>query len=405
MLSITGDKAHKPHPADAAAAAAATPSKAQASRPASAVKSQSSLKSPVKAADIARQGSKVADISRQFSRAADLARQGSSGSDVLRQSSRAADISRQSSSSPQKASPARQSPTAGNAASAGIEEPAVSATSAGALGSATTAATESGTAEASKSVTAGISADSVPLEPAPTVAAPRVNEAGTLSRPVEEPSHLLTPAEDEAVDVQSDMTSQLALQQPKTVATATMPNQGQISAMSVGEPTNADHQTSANTASTVSNTPVDMQNTSAMSLPTFHTAGNNQMQTTLTAVQEDYIRMAGEQEEAAQAQAAADAMRSDADTQLYSTASNCSDSAVAGLFQPEYIPALPLNPRASTRRGNNALFQKLAAGQGSFRCHQGMVTTHMHTCMDSTWKAMLHPFAVTIVNCSQQCSP
>ena len=186
---------------------------------------------------------------------------------------------------------------------------------------------------------------------------------------------MLITAEDEAADVDSGRNSQLALQQPRAVATAALPYKGQINDRSAGDPTRTDHQTSANAAGTMSNTSADVQNTSAsmaMPMPAVDAAGINQMQSTLTAVQEDYIRMAGEQEEAAQAQAAADAMKSDADTQLYSTASNGSDSAVAGLFQPNYIPALPLNPRASVRRGNNALFQKLAAGQGTFCCHERM---------------------------------
>jgi len=34
------------------------------------------------------------------------------------------------------------------------------------------------------------------------------------------------------------------------------------------------------------------------------------------------------------------------------------------LFLPAYIPAVPAMPRTTARRGNNALFQKLAAGAG-----------------------------------------
>ncbi len=124
ILVSTGEKLHKPHPADAAAAAAAKP---VVVRPASAVQSQRSLTSPTKAADVTRQGSKVADVSRQFSRAADLARQGSGGSDSSRQASRVSDIDRQGSYSPKKAGPSRTSSTAASVSSPPVQSPAISA--------------------------------------------------------------------------------------------------------------------------------------------------------------------------------------------------------------------------------------------------------------------------------------
>ncbi len=65
--------------------------------------------------------------------------------------------------------------------------------------------------------------------------------------------------------------------------------------------------------------------------------------------------MIGEQEEVRQAHAAAE---------MTDEAGGEEGPDVADLFQPAYIPAVPAMPRTTARRGNNALFQKLAAGAG-----------------------------------------
>ena len=100
----------------------------------------------------------------------------------------------------------------------------------------------------------------------------------------------------------------------------------------------------------------------SIAMPPGASTSGDHIHSTLAAVQKDYVHMIGEQEEIRQAYAAAD-MTDEAAAQAASEAGAGSDSGIAGLFQPAYIPAVPLNPRASVRRGNNALFQKLAAGQ------------------------------------------
>ena len=88
-----------------------------------------------------------------------------------------------------------------------------------------------------------------------------------------------------------------------------------------------------------------------------------QVQSTLTAVQRDYIHMIGEQEEVRQAHAAAE-MTDEAGGEEGPDVTGTNGPGVADLFQPAYIPAVPAMPRTTAKRGNNALFQKLAAGAG-----------------------------------------
>jgi len=75
--------------------------------------------------------------------------------------------------------------------------------------------------------------------------------------------------------------------------------------------------------------------------------------------------MIGEQEEVRQAQAAVAAeMTDEAGEEEGPDVTGTNSPGVADLFQPAYIPAVPAMPRTTARRGNNALFQKLAAGAG-----------------------------------------
>ncbi len=92
---------------------------------------------------------------------------------------------------------------------------------------------------------------------------------------------------------------------------------------------------------------------------------SKQVQSTLTAVQRDYVHMIEEQEEARQAHAAVAAeMTDEAGGEESPESTDTNSPGVADLFLPAYIPAVPAMPRTTARRGNNALFQKLAAGAG-----------------------------------------
>ena len=334
-MYATGNKSHRAHPADAAAAAAA--GKAQVARPASAVRSQNNLTSPVRTTDVSRQGSKVADISRQFSQTSDLSRQGSAADNIPRQSIRNAGISRQSSTAtPQKASPMRQVSTAAKSASL-INQPL-------AIPEAATGDTQQKESTVSKDC------------PAKLIASDNHTHAGeSTADPSDYGSHALlgqpeSPRLAASTGLPSAEQQQQTSDKPADVLTST-------------------NISSKNAASTdpISIIPTQVHSMSpdatATSQPE-HQANSNHVQSTLTAVQQDYLDMVADQEEAKQAQAAAVAVASSSAAETDPFARITGDSGVAGLFEPTYIPALPLNPRASVRRGNHALFQKLAAGQG-----------------------------------------
>ncbi len=103
----------------------------------------------------------------------------------------------------------------------------------------------------------------------------------------------------------------------------------------------------------------------AMILTPSEIENNEQVQSTLTAVQRDYVHMIGEQEEVRQAQAAVAAeMTDEAGGEECPDSTDTNSPGVADLFLPAYIPAVPAMPRTTARRGNNALFQKLAGGAG-----------------------------------------
>ena len=417
-LVCAGDKAHRPHPADAAAAAAAA--KQQTVRPVSAVQSQRSLPSPAKAADapafqsqsgpnsptktagVSCQGPKVADISRQFSKAADLARQGSGGSDISRQGSRVSDISRQSSYSPKKASPIRQASTATSSFSP--QSPAISAAFARASQQAKS------TTEAQQSAPAKLPADS---SLAPFAAADAQNQADTASADAQlvlQPPSLLpettivqqasktasvsptntgaalasfpriplllsraesSGSQPRILQLQPSVTSDTLIPIPaetplgglrKLPSISSGNKAGGLSVSSQNIEDSSGMHFSAQDSRTQEAKVSDASGDIRIAMPPGASTSGDQIQSTLAAVQKDYVHMVGEQEEIRQAYAAAD-MTDEAAAQAASEAGAGSDSGIAGLFQPAYIPAVPLNSRASVRRGNNALFQKLAAGQ------------------------------------------
>ncbi len=381
-----GEKAHRPHPADAAAAAAAKP---QAPKPDSAVQSQKSLTSPVKAAGITRQGSNVADISRQFSKAADLARQGSGGSDISFQGSRASDISRQGSYSPQKAGPRRQSSTA---ATKSTTAPAISAAFARASQQATPSAVD-GTTQLSSSI--NVPADSPVASLAAADAPPGVVTA-SIPQQLPYPGQISVPGTTAAAETRQSADQPSASHGPAALASfpkipllhprepsprapglnptqpsvphkPTSPPQEvssgslEMSVLRTGDraqanftPMPAQHSVpSSYTKRTQSET--SGRPDASILTPSAEIENHEQVQSTLTAVQRDYVHMIGEQEEVRQAHAAAE---------MTDEAGGEEGPDVADLFQPAYIPAVPAMPRTTARRGNNALFQKLAAGAG-----------------------------------------
>ena len=391
-----GEKAHRPHPADAAAAAAAA--KPQAPRPDSAVQSQKSLTSPVKAADITRQGSKVADISRQFSKAADLARQGSSGSDISFHGSRASDISRQGSYSPQKAGPRRQSSTAASKATAA---PAVSAAFARASQQVASPAVD-GATQPSSSQTVPADSSFAPLKAADAppggvtasipqqlpyqgqIPIPGTTAAAETRQSADQPSashgpaalasfpkiSLLQPREPSPRALRLDPTQPSVPHKPTSPSQEVSSGSLEMSVLRTGDRAQAkltrmpaqDSMLSSYTQHTQSET---SGRPDASILMPSEIENPEQVQSTLTAVQKDYVHMIGEQEEARQAHAAVAAeMTDEAGGEEGPDSTDTNGPGVADLFLPAYIPAVPAMPRTTARRGNNALFQKLAAGAG-----------------------------------------
>ena len=103
--------------------------------------------------------------------------------------------------------------------------------------------------------------------------------------------------------------------------------------------------------------------------------------------------MIGEQEEARQAHAAVAAeMTDEAGGEEGPDSTDTNSPGVADLFQPAYIPAVPAMPRATARRGNNALFQKLAAGAGK----QSVIDVPWH---DKQSLVILPMLSVTVYAC------
>ena len=383
VCGCTGDKTCQPHPADAAAAA-----KPQVARPVSAAQSPKSLVSPSRTTDVQRQGSKVAELSRRFSQALGLERQGSGASDASRQGSKISNLNSQGSVlSPQKASLNRQASTA----SSSVTSPTAPATSA-AFARASPAnpslgqmpdqpavipdaaavaddaqapgpsLDESSVSIVQSSEHAGTSAADGPSQPVTE----RADDSGTGATPAalahfpkipmlrsREPTNLVSEQAEVSRQQNNILLGQSAVQQPYGSTEARSPR---------------------------SNLPGSSEEVripvSARGL-----ASTEQVQNTLTAVQQDYVQMIGEQEEERQALAAADldATEGAAATSAYGGAMDRVEGASGDPLQ-NLIPALPLNPRPTAKRGNNALFQMLARGQS------GEASLHrMYESMPSPW--------------------
>ena len=376
----------KPHPADVAAAA-----KPQVARPTSAVQSPKNFPSPSRPPEVVRQGSKVADLSLQFSQV-DLTRQGSTGSDISRQRSKVSSLSRQGSvNSPHKELLSRQ----GSVHSPQTDAPEIRQASTGvSVTDSSAPATSAAFARASQLAetnTSSIRARQISPQVAPdqsaishdTAAAlsedsdtslqPHGSLPGTISPRIltaDEPGQSLAKI---ASTAESSATPAALANFPKIpllhaiepAATPTGPNRSQpqrhdpTMALPVADEHDPDRGKvrlgSAGTA------PSTSEGVRAVALPSQRSASSEHIHSTLTAVQKDYVQMVGEQEEERQAHAAAlgkfgdDLTAYDSQVQRGPLVSQTSQSA--------FIPALPFGPRATAKRGNNALFQMLAAGQ------------------------------------------
>lgn len=367
-VHLAGDKPRQAHPADVAAAA-----KLQVARPTSAVQSPKSLVSPKRTSDVPRQGSKVADLSRQFSQAADIARQGSGGSDVSRQDSKMSNLSRQGSvCSPQKQGLGRQASTASSVITS--SPPATSAAVARAMQLADSPASSS-QAEHINPQTSSIQSLATPDAAASATRADAVQPTGALqeqeplgtsaiagagqsfSKPADALETKAAPA------ALANFAKILLLQSRAPTSTQSGSSQIQAQEEAAIMPTDLDQPRdsldSILPSTAVSSTSGDVR----IAMPAQEYTSNETVQSTLQAVQEDFVQMMGEQEEDRQA-AAAEAASHNAATALtdYDVPLG-GGAAVTGTSKAALIPALPLNPRTTARRGNNALFQMLARGQ------------------------------------------
>lgn len=392
-MTSVGDKAQKAHPADVAAAA-----KPQVARPTSAIQSPKKFPSPSKPSDVVRQGSKVADLSRQFSQA-DLTRQGSNSSNVSLPGSKSSNLSRQGSVfSPQKEALSRQgsvfspqkegqegtqavpgaslaeSPTpAISAAFAKASQlaklPAISGqaqqTSLQGASDQAVASRDAAAAETTEATPVDVSAISTqPLASLPGAISPRVLMADEPQEPSATPA---LPAEGVATPAALANAPKIPLLQATELAGAQTtptefqppPSQPPVMSLLLAEEHPRGEVMTTSAGSTQRTTGDAKAGVSSQM-----SASNDNIHSTLCAVQRDYIQMIGEQEEERQAHAAALADLGDGvdgvaayDSQLKTGASATETS------QSALIPAVPAVPHAATRKGNNALFQMLAAGQ------------------------------------------
>ena len=362
VVHLAGDKPRQAHPADIAAAA-----KPQVARPDSAVQSPKTLVSPKKTSDTPRQGSKVADLSRHFSQAAEIARQGSGGSDVSRQGSKISNLSRQGSVySPQKQGLGRQASTASSL----IDSPAPATSAAFARASQLAhSPASSSEAQQSHTQTSSIQSLATPSAAASAIHADIAQPTGALRE--QEPSStsahagagqsFTAPAD--AIETRTAPAAlanflKIPMLQPRAPA-STQSASSQIQAQEEAATLPTDLGDQPSTALSI--TPGDVR----VASPSQEPASNETVQSTLRAVQEDFVQMMGEEEEGRQAAAAAAEVASNnAATAVPDYESPVERSAVlAETSKAALIPALPLNPRTTARRGNNALFQMLARGQ------------------------------------------
>ena len=406
-----GDKTPKPHPADVAAAA-----KPQVARPTSAVQSPRKFPSPSKSTDVVRQGSKVADLSRQFSQA-DLTRQGSAGSDASLPRSKTSNLSRQGSVfspqkdafrrqgsdySPQKEALSRQGSVLPpqkeepgiRQASLGVSlaDPPAPATSAAftraaqlaklpasssqaeqtsphavsdqAVASHDAAATAAATAAAAATPANEPDTGTHPLGSLPGAISPRILAAVEPGLPSTRPASTAESIAPPAALANFPKISLLQATQP--AGTDTTPSevqpqdqpQGQHTVpLSLAEEHAHGEVRPAVDAGTTPRTSGDVR----VALPSQMSASSDNIRSTLSAVQKHYVQMIGEQEDKRQAALAELGDEADA-VAAYDSKLQRGSSAI-DTFQSAFISAVSPVPRATARKGNNALFQMLAAGQ------------------------------------------
>ena len=402
-----GDKTPKAHPADVAAAA-----KPRVARPTSAVQSPRKFLSPNKPTDVVRQGSKVADLSRQFSQA-NLTRQGSAGSDVALPGSKVSNLSRQGSvfspqkqalsspgsdSLPQKEalsrqgsvlSPEQEGPGIRQASlSVSLADPPAPATSAAFARAAQLAKLPASSGLAQQTSPQAVSYQAVALHNAAAAAVTTADEPDTSTQPLGSLPGAISPrilAADKSglpsarpASTAESIAPPAALANfPKTpLSLATepagadtisfefqpqeQPRQQLIMPLPQAEEHAHGEVRPVSEAGTAPRTSGDVR----AGLPSQTSASNENIRSTLTAVQKDYVQMIGEQEEDRQAQAAALAEVGDqADVMAADDLQLLRGPLATESAKPAFIPAVSPVPRATARKGNNALFQMLAAGQ------------------------------------------
>ena len=402
-----GDKTPKAHPADVAAAA-----KPRVARPTFAVQSPRKFLSPNKPTDVVRQGSKVADLSRQFSQA-NLTRQGSAGSDVALPGSKVSNLSRQGSVfSPQKQalsspgsdnlpqkealsrqgsvlSPEQEGPGIRQASlSVSLADPPAPATSAAFARAAQLAKLPASSGLAQQTSPQAVSDQAVALHNAAAAAATTADEPDTSTQPLGSLPGAISPrilAADKSglpsarpASTAESIAPPAALANfPKTpLSLATepagadtisfefQPQEQPRQQLIMPLPQAEEHAHGAvrpvSEAGTAPRTSGDVR----AGLPSQMSASNENIRSTLTAVQKDYVQMIGEQEDDRQARAAALAEVGDqADVMAADDLQLLRGPLATESAKPAFIPAVSPVPRATARKGNNALFQMLAAGQ------------------------------------------
>ena len=336
-----------------------------------------------------RQGSKVADLSRQFSQAG-LTCQGSTGYEGSSQSPKVSNLSRQASASPETQVP-------GTTAVPVPESPAPAISAAFARASVL--------AEAPASSIQG-QQTSPQAPPALSVALPdvadtatRVEEADSGLHPLgtlpgatsprilnaDEPLTELGPAPESVATPAADAKSpRIPVLQPiEAAGPASPPDEPQhqsLQATEAAEPSTAPAEPQPQLQHTVMALPLPEANLrtrpisartaprtsgdGAAAPPSPVSASSEPIQSTLSAVKQDYVQMIAEQEEKRQEYAAGLAGLGDDSGSYAGYASLLQrERPNTQTPQPVFIPAVPAVPRGPSRKGNNALFQMLAVGQ------------------------------------------
>ena len=407
ILIPVGDKTPKPHPADVAAAA-----KPQVARPTSAVQSPRKFPSPSKSTDVARQGSKVADLSRQFSQA-DLTRQGSAGSDASLPGSKISNLSRQGSVfSPPKETfsrqgslyspqqellsrqgselpPQKEEPRIRQASlGVSLADPPAPATSAAFARAAQLAKLPASSSQAQQTSPQAVSDQAVASHDAAAPAATPADEPDTSRQPLgslpgaisprilaaDKPGLLPTRPASTAESIAPPAALANILKMPLLLATEpagtdTTPSEFQPQEQPQWHPIRPlpqaeEHAHGELTPVCDTNTTLHASRDVRVAVPSPTSASNDDIRSTLSAVQKDYVQMIGEQEEERQAETAALAELGDGADAMAADDSQLQRGPLATETpQSSFISAVSPVPRATARKGNNALFQMLAAGQ------------------------------------------